>query len=448
MNKEKLKSNLLIFLFLSSLVLTFIKFNFIENFNLYNKSPYSYSLSLEAGLQSTIRPSQVFVRFGGNNNTKILSGRQRYYQQSKNLLKLSLSEAKGLVEVDSAVYNNAKETKSLELNFTSLNGKLLARSFFLEKSLIENLDNITSILIPLVDEKAIYIVDTDKIYKLITSNQNSLAMVNQLEKLPYIKYYSLNYLFGSKSEVLVPSNDFNIIYKSYDTISSITTQKSEQIAKGIFIERYDFISKIVETDGSNIFTYNYGQELLKIQTNGYIEYLNENIPAKDTNLSDAVLASMNFLTTLDIDLKSIAYENAEPIKIKGKNGYKITYTEVMDDLRLMPNLPKYKLSTVVIGDDVHSFTGIRRSALPYDLSREQSILLPFKVLDAQFSVLSSQFNVINGVDLFDKIDDIELLYFMDSEYMLIPSWKIIIDGVEFIFNGYTGEILNYGLGKS
>ena len=85
MNKEKLKSNLLIFMFLLSLVLTFIKFNFIENFNLYNKTPYSYLLSLEAGLQSTLRPSQVFVRFGGNNNTKILVGRQRYYQQSKNL---------------------------------------------------------------------------------------------------------------------------------------------------------------------------------------------------------------------------------------------------------------------------------------------------------------------------------------------------------------------------
>ncbi len=448
MNKEKLKSNLLIFMFLLSLVLTFIKFNFIENFNLYNKTPYSYLLSLEAGLQSTLRPSQVFVRFGGNNNTKILVGRQRYYQQSKNLLKLSLSKAEGLVEVDLASYDKAKETKSLELSFTSLNGKLLSRSFFLEKSLIENLSDITKILIPLVDENAIYIVDSGKTYKLLTSNENSLAMVNQLEKSFYVKYYSLNYLFGSNSDVLVPGNDFNIAYKSYDTISSMTIEKSEQVAKGIFGERYDFISKIVETDGSNIYTYNYGQQLLKIQTNGYIEYLDENIMAKDTNISDAVLASMNFLTTLDIDLKSIAYEKAEPIKVKGKNGYSILFTEVIDDLRLFPNASKYNLNVVVVGDKVYSFNGIRRNVLPYDLSRNQSILLPFKVLDSQFLVLSSKFNVVNGIELFDKIEDIELLYFMDNQYMLIPSWKIIIEGVEFIFNGYTGEILDYGLGKS
>ena len=113
MNKEKLKSNLLIFLFLSSVVLTFVKFNFIENFNLYEKNPYSYSLSLEAGLQSTLRPIQVVVRFGGNNNTKILSGRQRYYQQSKNLLKLSLSKAQGLVDVDAMAYEKAKKSKIL-----------------------------------------------------------------------------------------------------------------------------------------------------------------------------------------------------------------------------------------------------------------------------------------------------------------------------------------------
>ena len=448
MNKEKLKSNLLIFLFLSSVVLTFIKFNFIENFNLYEKNPYSYSLSLEAGLQSTLRPIQVVVRFGGNNNTKILSGRQRYYQQSKNLLKLSLSKAQGLVEVDAMAYEKAKQTKSLELSFTSLNGKLLSRSFFLEKSLIESLNDITQILIPLVDENAIYIVDSGKTYKLLTSNENSLAMVNELEKSSYIKYYSLKYLFGSSSEVLVPGNEFNILYKSYDTVSSMTPEKSDEIAKDIFNERYDFINRIVETDGSNIYTYNYGQQLLKIQTNGYIEYLNENLPSKDTDVSDAVLGAMNFLTKLDIDLKLVGYEEATPVKVKGKNGYKIVFTEVIDDLRLMPNASKYKLSLIVVGDTVHSFTGIRRSILPYDLSRNQSILLPFKVLDTQFSVLSSKFNVKNGVELFDKIDDIELLYFMDNQYMLIPSWQITIEGKEYVFNGYTGEILYYGLGQS
>ena len=121
---------------------------------------------------------------------------------------------------------------------------------------------------------------------------------------------------------------------------------------------------------------------------------------------------------------------------------------MIDDLRLMPNTSKYKLSLIVVGDTVHSFTGIRRSILPYDLSRNQSILLPFKVLDTQFSVLSSKFNVKNGVELFDKIDDIELLYFMDNQYMLIPSWQITIEGKEYVFNGYTGEILYYGLGQS
>ena len=44
MNKEKLKSNLLIFLFLSSVVLTFIKFNFMRCSNLDYKKSYFVAL--------------------------------------------------------------------------------------------------------------------------------------------------------------------------------------------------------------------------------------------------------------------------------------------------------------------------------------------------------------------------------------------------------------------
>ncbi len=447
MNKEKLKNILLVFSLLLSVVLAFIKFDFIENFNLYEKSPYSYELSLEEGLQNVLRPIHVVVRFGGNDNTKILSGRQRYYEQSKNLLKLSLSKAQDLIEVDASAYEKAKQSKSLELRFVSLDGKLLSRSFFLEKSLIDDLEDITQILIPLVDENAIYIVNARKTYRMLTLNENSLDMINELEKSYYTKYYSLRYLFGSSSEVLVPANDVSLSYKSYDTISSMTAEKSDDIAKGIFNERYDFVNRIVEDDGSNIYAYNYGQQLLKIQTNGYIEYLNESLPSKDTDISEALLGAMDFLAKLGIDLKSVGYEEALPVSVKGKNGYKVVFTEVVDDFRVIPNLSKYKLSVIVVGDTVYSFTGIRRDILPYDLLSNQSILLPFKVLDAQFSVLSNRFNVQSGIELFDKIDDIELLYFMDNKYIFIPSWQITIEGKEYIFNGYTGEILYYGLGQ-
>lgn len=92
-------------------------------------------------------------------------------------------------------------------------------------------------------KNAIYIVDSGKTYKLLTSNENSLAMVNELEKSSYIKYYSLKYLFGSSnSEVLVPGNEFNILYKAYDTVSSMTPEKSDEIAKDIFNERYEDLS--------------------------------------------------------------------------------------------------------------------------------------------------------------------------------------------------------------
>ncbi len=445
-NKEKIKSAVLITMILMSVALIFLKFDFLQLFNLYQNSPYSYSLSLEEALQSTIRPKEVIIRFGGNNNTKIISGSQRYYNQTRNALKQALSGALSIEEVNEEMYLKSQSSKSLELGFTALNGKLLSRSFFLESSLIDDISDIKNILVPLIDESAIYIKSSDKVYRLETASLLSLETVDSLENSKYVKYYSLNYLFGSTSRELVPSDEPDINVQTYDTISSMDSQSAEEIAKAVLKERYDFANRIVETDGSNIYTYNYGQEVLKISPNGYIQYLNEEFSSKDAGIEQASLAAIDFMQKLGIDLKTLAYEKSIPLKIQGRNAYKVIFSNTADDLRIIASNEKYDLSAVVVGEKIYSFTGIKRTMLPYDLSRNKNIITPFEALETEYSSLSETLSVKSGVELFDKIGDIELLYFMDSNYAYIPCWKIIIADKVYIFNGYTGEIMSYGLG--
>ena len=445
-NKEKMKSALLITMILMSVALIFLKFDFVQLFNLYQSSPYTYSLSLEEALQSTIRPKEVIIRFGGNNNTKIITASQRYYNQTRSTLKQALADALSIEEVNEEAYLKSQSSKSLELGFTALHGKLLSRSFFLESSFIDEITDIKSILVPLIDESAIYIKSSGKIYRIQTAAQLSLQTVDSLENSKYVKYYSLNYLFGSTSQELVPSDSPDINVQTYDTISSLEAQSAEEIGKAVLKERYDFANRVVETDGSNIYTYNYGQEVLKISPNGYIRYLNEEFSSKDSNVEQASLAAMDFMQKLGIDLKTVAYEKSIPVKIQGRDAYRLIFSHTADDLRIMPANENYELSAVVVGDKIYSFTGIKRTMLPYDLSRNKNIITPFEALETEYSSLSEVHSVQSGVELFDKIGDIELLYFMDSNYAYIPCWKIIIAEKAYIFNGYTGEIMSYGLG--
>jgi len=444
MSKEKFKTLILIILFLNSLVLIFVRFNFIEYFDFYGiRNGYSASVPVE--IEDSIKPSQVIVRFGGNNLTKILSEKNIYYNQGKNIIKLGISGNGNLHTISQERYMQTKASKSIQFNFTSLDGKLLSRSFFLEKSIVDDLKGIKEILIPLVDENFIYIKTQTEHYRIPTPLPNKMDVVDNLSETDYLRYYSLDYIFDSTSHALVPV-EFELSYKSYDTISSLGSGLGEDIARKIFKERYDFVNKTVEIDGSNIYTYNYGQELLKIRPTGYVEYLNESISAKESSVELSVVTAMEFLNSIGISLDQIIYEESEEITVKGRKGYKVMFSDVVEDLRVLSSSQRYDITVVIVGDNVYSFTGIRRSLLPYDFSTNVYLMGPLEVLNVQFNFLKERTNIENAIGLFNKIEEIELIYFMDQNYILIPSWRITIEDRDYIFNSYTGEILNYGLG--
>lgn len=185
---------------------------------------------------------------------------------------------------------------------------------------------------------------------------------------------------------------------------------------------------------------------MKIRPTGYVEYLNENTSSKESTVYTAVSSSLEFLKNIGINPDQIIYEESEEVTVKGKKGYRVMFSNVLDDLRVLSSSQRYDITLVVVGDKVYSFSGIRRTPLPYDFSQNTSIMGPLEVLNTQFNFLKERTNIENAIGLFNKIEEIDLIYFMDQNYILIPSWKIRIEGRDYIFNAHTGEILNYGLG--
>lgn len=445
-SKEEIKTCSLICLFLSALILTAYKMDIFEDFLFPKGSPYPYSLGLEEGLRQTLKPTKIIIRFGGERSTQILSGQQRFYEEMQIPIRRILSHAKNITEVPEKEIENAKSFKSIQLEYPLVSGSLLSRSFFLENSLINGLSDVSEILVPLVGKNSFYIVTESKNFKIQTETIPSLDFVDNLENSNYLNYQSLHSLFGVNSKVLVPTGDFDLHFENYETISGVDSEKITRLAQDIFGEKYDFAARITETDGSEIYTYNYGQQVLKIRPNGYIHYTNEDVELRELNLEESTHHAMSFLESIHYDLNQLALIEAKQIEVKGRKSYLFRYAKTLKDLRILSHSEEIPVNIIVSGASVYSYTSTLRDNIPYDFSLSTKIMSPLEVLSPSFnSVLKSKFQIQDFNQLFDKIHGIELVYYMDGDYRLSPCWKMNIDGKDYLFNAYTGEIEPYGL---
>lgn len=444
--KEYAKTVILSTLIVLTVILTAYKFDILRDFFSFKKSPYNYAMSKEEGLSKTIKPNQIILRFGGNKSTKILLSKQRYYEETRILLQEALASMKEISSATEKEVAQIKNMKSIQLNYRELSGKLLARSFFLEKTMIDPLGEISSIVIPLVNEDIFYVENGEKWLKIKTKALSSLPVIDGLEDSDYLNYQSLSSLFGVKSQALVPTGKFKVSFEKYDTISGVDSAKSTQIAQEIFGSKYDFTSRIIETDGSEIYSYNFGQQVLKIKPNGSIQYTNEDPDSRDTSLEEAFQTTINFVRNMGLDVSNLFLLKSKEIEVKGKKGYLFRFSETLKDTRILSSGDWTDINVIVLGGRVYSYTGIIRATLPYDLSRESDILGPLEVLSPSFNtILKNKFQVKDSNGLFDKITEIELIYYMDEDYVLTPCWRMAINGVDYLFNAYTGELEPYGL---
>lgn len=445
-NIENIKSLLLIALLGTTVFQAAYKFDLFEDFLFPKGSPYPYVLSLEEGLEDTLQPSQIIVRFSGQRSTKILSSKQRFYKEIKTLMRESLLSAKNSLPTSEEEFQQIKSLKSLQLHYPSLNGKLLSRSFFLEKSVLDDVEDLQEIVLPLSSHDFFYFKTEKQTYKAKMNAPAFVPFIDNLENSNYLNYQSLHSLFDVQSFALVPTGTFNLRFENYDTISAIDYSKATEIASQIFGEKYDFTTRISETDGAEIYSYNYGQQVLKIQPSGLIQYTNEDISLRDISLEEATHIALNFLSKAHFDWDHLYLTEAKEIELNGNKGHLLRFAETIKELPILNSSDTSSVHIILLGDKIYSYSALLRSTLPYDLSRESQILGPLEVLNLSFnSILKNKFDVSDSNQLFDKISKIELIYYMDDEYILTPCWKMNIEGKNYLFNAYTGEIEPYGL---
>lgn len=265
---------------------------------------------------SMVKPDKVIINFGGNNYTVISAGAELWYSPGDGdsmVRELDRFGQSGDILVEEIAYDKYQTV----MNYRSIWAEFLydipmadfCANFSIKKpSGYDAIENVTEVGYSTAVEKSIFIYDgkNHKYYRLVADrgqeyNADFTKLISRVESQGYTGYFPISNYAGEgvqNSTLLVPESiETNLAEFAFrqDTYP-YETAKITSIAQNFF-GNLDFVRTITEDKGTVIYMYGYGQNVLIINTNGSIEY-------KEEQVSDN--SQPGFLEALDLAVQYVA----------------------------------------------------------------------------------------------------------------------------------------------
>jgi len=491
MNKEYLKSVLLVGLILLTFVMTK---NLLDS-----KTPDSlYATASEVSINKSspnieriIYPQDFVIGFGGGSYTGVYSEdtREGIWNITSELLPAYLSQL-DLVVIDEEEFRAIEKTRSVQMRMPfpiSLN--TLGEVYGVDQEFHEILnDPIEEIIISSSQQNRLYLanlserqyfylkgpVDDERIIKIINNkNKDSFTEYRRVDNLINFKALKEDEVQTFHNEEIIPITSVNAIpfVKVTKEIDALADRQNSEV-KTFLIKAFgnstDFIKRLEEIDGSQTYIYGYGDKALRLGIDGKITYQEKLETTKDTK-------AVTFREGLEI-----ALEFADGYGNTPKSLYLSDYKESTDDtyevktyyfdyrVRELNVYTKsmqdgHAISVEITNDVVTKFTkNVRRYVKSIDASEIWSAgpMYVDALINENFDIISRNFNEDNDMRFADRdaqwqmstyvlsimqsLNNVELYYYLDSaldDERLIPAWRLEIANTMYYFHVYTGDIL-------
>lgn len=291
---EKIKSVILVVLLLLTILLLYFFWKDIEIREFSLSGILSSDDSMLADViapEEIIVPSHIDICFDEQTYTKIISGREFYWDNDNDSC-IKTSFEKVVSSIDTFTEEISEEQYEEIMEFVSARAMFDYYVPFVDYCKLLGLSNPSSTDVILsiseigfsagsYDSMFIYDGVADKYYRIVSefSSEELLARITELASSENMTYYPLESYVGTSLEkrVLIPSylesnlqtatvkKDFTA--QDHDVISDI--------ARTFFSGNFDFVRKIEEERGKVIYMYGYGQKTLIADIDGTIEYKTE-----------------------------------------------------------------------------------------------------------------------------------------------------------------------------
>lgn len=466
-NKEKLKTILLVFLFFSNLFFLFFNFNLInlDNLRMGKLNDEELNSLTRIAVKNTVKPSKTFVHFGGGagNHTVIFEESYDLYNDLKPVIKKSFSKELNIEEIDYEEYLLKKDKRSIEFQFKGgLSNEFFELSLGLEDSNISDLEDVTQILIPVLDDDRIYIETNESRYysiKSISEKEREILASKRvvIENSYYERYYSIKSLYNINNDLLISiDNPKKLPFLTSKPIKDFDKEENIMFLAQKFLgSNLDFAKRIEETSGASSFIYGLGEKTLRVSVSGDIEYKNESIQGHNKNLKEAYNSSINWINKLNIDYSNLYIRDYEEISINNNKLYKFAFDYKLNGYNVKTKEVDYALEIAATKDDVYIFKShIKTTGRVIHTSSENEEDNQMLNLDM---VLSKNLDFIKSVQgylgfkdeeastyMFGSLKEVNMIYLKNTNDIYFPCWYIEIDDTYYIFNIYTGGDLKHG----
>ncbi len=478
MNKGKLKTFILVFLFISSILLTqqlFVDFS------------YNYLPSFRQGedingnndlVSNIFLPEKFLINYSEKNHTIIYHDEYHLWSHSQKVLKdvFKINNIKA-EKISMDEFLKYKALKSIDIQFSQeIPLYILAKTLntYIESSIHSEINVIDNIFIFLGEDNFIVLSNKDKNIKLNNIDVNTSKIrdiVDNIKDSDYIRYYPGNILLGTKKGVYAPieiKDEFDSI-RVKNKINIDNTREIQKIAEKFLNIDSDYIRKIEENNDAMIFMYS--DKGLVIYPNGLLEYYNKlqkNITERD--LYSSLLTAVDFIKQKNRCTNDIYLEYIEEIERDNNKGYKFGFNykiqgkTVYFNNKILNNTDTRMNSSIeieVFNEYIGTYREYLREVQSYkmqDIKKSKPLLVPQQVIEKNFSYIKNNFinekilntKKLNGkvikYDMLSSIKNISIGYYDSCQNRngdkLIMVWVIEIGEKTYIFDMNNGNIVD------
>jgi len=462
MNRERIKSFILTGLVLMSIVLTIQLWLDvpIERLTSFSGSTQRQVSEKDYDLSNFVLPRWITVNFGGRSHTRLFrdSDTFRYYyeiyKEALNIFKRFSSGDQKVVLIKAAEneWVDAKFSKSVELEFErSLITPIIQKVFNTEPNLdLTLLSSVESIIITVGTDSNILIKDGGHgvIYKTVLSGASDrlAQLINQLEEKDPVKYWTIQEIgFVDNTNVYLPldMSSFHLPVGTVEQEIDIFNQQVIEMYASGFFKDMSIVRKITETSGSVIFTD--GSSALKINTNGYIEYLVYSANGSGKELTDpdeALDTALRFIDSHGGIPEQLYLRQVEEITENHHSGYLFKFNYCYNGLPVVfsGNSDLSAIEISVFNNSVVGYKRLIHRIIKFAIV-QKPILSPIEI----FNIMFAEGNY-GSAQARPEILDMHLSYYIKpqdkKEYEVVPIWQIKRDDKTYIIDVYQGKILN------
>ncbi len=485
--KEKIKTLSIVVLFSITILLLYFLWEDStskeESFQ-FNAASIEDTNSQIMDIEKFLEPFRLRINFGGSKYTVLYTGFDDIWDQLVTAYCDSTQYELYIEDISLLQWNQILDYESVKFDFGSgiPYGSLRETIGANKTQTDEIIEVFTAIAYSRASPESFFIYDgkNNKYYRIVSEKiyENILEPLSEIENRDFFdKYYPINTFFGVENNNLMPHSLKNSIQEitGEQEIQYFEDEKINALAATFFGESFDFVRKIVETNGTVVYMYGYGKKMLVVDTKGFLEYREEvdNVHYGTVSYLNSFSVAIDFVTNHG-NWKTLKGTNIYPylkeslsIEKNNKRGFRFTFGYRINGYPVSYQGNSKALVVEVLGNQVTYYSRYilnQKDTHQYMTNSEQELesnmASTMNILTNSYPYIKEAY-VQDGYDFGEKINDeifneivgfirmVDVGYFLpeenqkDEEIQLIPSWIFKTDKYLFFFDARTGDPIGW-----